>query len=150
MYIVFTQNSSKNSLVKDKIILLLRGLPGSGKTELAKALSEHGKYPFLSVDDYFTHPETGDYQFNYKINHLAYKSCEERTLKFAVEGVSKIIIHNTFTMAWEMEPYFKIASDYQYSIFVVTVENYHNGKNQHSISDEQIKKMSEKFNVKLL
>jgi uridine kinase len=137
-------------VVGNKIIILLRGLPGSGKTELAKALSEQGKYPVLSVDDYFTHPETGEYEFDYKSNHLAYKSCEERTLKYAESGLSKILVHNTFTMYWEMEPYFKIASDHNYSIFVVTVENYHNGNNKHNVSEEQLLKMSMKYKVKLM
>jgi len=137
-------------VVGNKIILLLRGLPGSGKSELAKVLAEKGKYPILSIDDFFTHPETDDYQFDYKANHLAYKSCEERTENLAKAGSEKIIVHNTFTMDWEMEPYFKIASSYDYSIFVVTVENYHKGKNKHNVSEEQLLKMSMKYKVKLM
>jgi predicted kinase len=134
----------------DKIILLLRGLPGSGKTELANLLSENGKYPILSIDDYFIQKETGEYKFDYKSNHLAYKNCEERTQYFAEMGALKIIIHNTFTMKWEMEPYFKIASKYQYAVFVVTVENYHGNKNKHDVNDIQLIKMSLKYKVKLM
>ena len=137
-------------MIKDKIILLLRGLPGSGKSSLAKLLSEYGKYPTLSVDDFFTDPVTGNYQFDYKSNYLAYKNCEERAAIYAKTNIEKIIIHNTFTMEWEMEPYFKIATEHGYSIVVATVENYHQGKNIHGISDEQIMKMSEKYKVKLV
>jgi predicted kinase len=136
-------------MVKDKIILLLRGLPGSGKSTLAKFLSEDGKYPVLSIDDFFTDSLTGNYEFDFKLNHLAYKKCEEQTKLFARTNIIKIIIHNTFTMDWEMEPYFKIANEHQYSIVVTTVENYHNSKNIHGISDEQIQKMSMKYKVKL-
>jgi predicted kinase len=136
-------------MIKDKIILLLRGLPGSGKSSLAKFLSEDGKYPILSIDDFFTDSITGNYDFDYKLNHLAYKNCEEKTKLHAKANIKKIIIHNTFTMDWEMEPYFKIANEYHYSIVVATVENYHNCKNTHGISDEQILKMSMKYKVKL-
>jgi hypothetical protein len=52
-------------------------------------------------------------------------------------------------MDWEMEPYFKLALEFTYTVFVITVENYHHSKNIHNISDEQIKKMAEKYRVKL-
>jgi hypothetical protein len=58
-------------------------------------------------------------------------------------------VHNTFTTEWELEPYFKLASSYNYLLFVVTVENYHEQKNVHEVSDEQLQKMAEKYKVKL-
>lgn len=133
-----------------KSIILLRGLPGSGKSTLAKVLSENGKYPITAIDDYFTDKITGEYKFEFQNNHLAYKQCEKQTISFAEQGVEKIIIDNTFTLDWEMEPYFKIAKEFDYTLFVVTVENYHQGKNTHQISDEQLKKMAEKYKVKLM
>ena len=135
---------NKNSLI------VLRGLPGSGKSTLAMVLSEDGKHPIFSVDDYFTNSETGEYIFDFKNNHLAYKLCEENTKLSMVNKLSKIIIHNTFTMDWELEPYFKLASEYNYAMFVVTVENYHQSGNAHEVSDEQLQKMAEKYKVKLI
>lgn len=135
---------NKNSLI------VLRGLPGSGKSTLAMVLSEDGKHPIFSVDDYFTNSETGEYIFDFKNNHLAYKLCEENTKLSMVNKLSKIIIHNTFTMDWELEPYFTLASEYNYSIFIVTVENYHQSGNAHEVSDEQLQKMAEKYKVKLI
>lgn len=131
-------------------IILLRGLPGSGKTTLARLLSENGKYPVTSIDSYFTNSETDEYVFNYKDNHLAYKHCEEQTRMHASQEVKKIFVDNTFTLEWEMEPYFKIAKEFKYKIFVLTVENRHNGKNTHNVSDEQVKKMAEKYKVILM
>lgn len=133
-----------------QVIILLRGLPGSGKSTLAKVLSEHGKYPITSIDDYFTDKVTGEYKFEFQNNHLAYKQCEELTASYAKQGAEKIIVDNTFTLAWEMEPYFKIAKENNYTLFVVTVEKHHEGKNIHHVSDEQLKKMAEKYKVKLL
>lgn len=136
-------------MVNQPALILLRGLPGSGKTTLAKLLTENGKYPCYSVDDYFTDPTTGEYCFEYQNNHLAYKQCEANTKTAMLKGFSKIIVHNTFTIDWELEAYFKMASEHNYTLFVATVENYHKHKNIHAISDEQIAKMAEKYKVTL-
>jgi predicted kinase len=130
-------------------LILLRGLPGSGKTSLAKELSENGKYPVYSVDDYFT-DENGEYKFEFDKNHLAYKHCEERTRTAMQNKLQKIFLDNTFTLEWEIETYFKLAKEFDYKVYVVTVENRHHGKNIHGIPDEHIRKMAEKYKVILL
>ena len=131
-------------------LIILRGLPGAGKTTLAKLLSENNKWPVYSIDSYFTDPVTNEYNFQFDKNHLAYKNCEEQT-KMAMENkTEKIFIDNVFSLDWEIEPYFKLASEYNYTVFVATVENYHSNKNKHNISDEQLQKMAAKYKVKLL
>ncbi len=135
----FTQNS----------LVLLRGLVGAGKSTLAQLLSENGKYPVFSVDDYFTNAITQEYSFDFSKNHLAYKYCENNTEEAMIKQNKKILVHNTFTIDWELEPYFKLAQKYQYQIFVVTVENYHQSGNIHQIPDDQILKMAQKYKVKL-
>jgi len=132
-----------------KTLLLLRGLPGSGKSTLAESLSEKGKYPVFSVDSYFTDVATGEYKFEFDKNHIAYKQCLDKTAEAMKNEEAKIIVDNTFTMDWEMEPYFKLASEFKYMLHVVTVENYHGSKNIHGISEEQLQKMAGKYKVKL-
>jgi predicted kinase len=129
-------------------LILLRGLPGAGKTTLAGVLSEQGKYPMFCVDDYFT-DTNGEYDFRFQENHLAYKLCEENSRNAMEAGVEKIIVHNTFTMEWEIEPYFKLASENKYRVHVLTVENRHSSKNTHDIPDEHIERMRAKFKVEL-
>jgi predicted kinase len=127
-------------------LIILRGLPGAGKSTLAHILSED-KWPVISIDDFFTDPETGDYRFDFKKNHEAYAQCEARTEEAMKQKREKIFLHNTFTLEWEMEPYFELASKYSYRIFVATVENRHGSGNIHGISEEQLKKMAEKYKV---
>lgn len=129
-------------------LIILRGLPGSGKSSLSKILSED-KWPVFSIDSYFTDPVTQEYAFQFDKNHLAYKNCELQTEKAMQQKIEKIFIDNTFTLEWEMEPYFKLASLYHYTVHVVTVENRHKGKNIHHIDDALIMKMAEKYKVVL-
>lgn len=136
-------------MMQQNALILLRGLPGSGKTTLAKLLSENNTYPVFSVDDYFTNEVTGEYIFNFQNNHLAYKQCEALTKDAMQQAIPKILVHNTFTLDWELEPYFKMSSQFNYKLFVVTVENYHGHQNVHEVSDEQLQKMAEKYKVKL-
>ena len=129
-------------------LIILRGLPGSGKTTLASVLSEEGTYPVFSVDDYFT-DENGHYEFRFQENHLAYKQCEEGVRTAMQQGAPKIILHNTFTIEWEMEPYFKLASEHDYRLHVLTVENRHGSGNVHDIPEEHIERMRAKYAVNL-
>ena len=130
-------------------LILLRGLPGSGKSTMASILSEDGKHPVFSVDDYFT-DKNGGYEFDHLKNHLAYDNCIQNTLDSIKKNVPKIFIDNTFTLDWELEPYFIMAKENNYRIFVCTVENYHGSENIHNISNEQLQKMATKYKIRLL
>jgi predicted kinase len=129
-------------------LILLRGLPGSGKSTLAQVLAED-KYPVYSIDDYFTDNVSLQYHFEFDKNHLAYKQCQDNAKNAMLLGVKKIFIDNTFTLEWEIEPYFKLAAENNYLVHVVTVEKHHSNNNIHQISDEQIKKMAAKYKVQL-
>ena len=137
----------KNGILTPALILL-RGLPGSGKSALAALLSENRKYPVHSIDQYFTDNE-GHYQFRFEENHVAYALCEKNTLQSLKSGIDKIFVDNTFTQEWELEPYLKMAADFNYYLFVVTVENRHGNKNIHQVTNEQLRKMAEKYKVVL-
>ncbi|MFL5753579.1 MAG: AAA family ATPase [Bacteroidia bacterium] len=131
-------------------LIVLRGLPGSGKSSLAELLSENGKYPVYSIDSFFTDPISGEYHFDFSRNHLAYKKCEEDVKNAMSLSLEKIFVDNTFTIEWELEPYFKLAAQFKYRLFVLTVENRHGNKNIHNISEEQLKKMADKYKVQLI
>jgi predicted kinase len=136
--------------MESKNLILLRGLPGAGKSSLANVLSEIGKYPVFAIDNYFTNKITGEYQFNFAENYIAYQQCENLCKQALAHGITKVFIDNTFTLDWELTPYFKLAAEFDYTLYVITVEKYHDNKNVHDISQEQLEKMAEKYKVKLL
>jgi len=121
-------------------------LPGSGKSTLAKVLSNGSTV--YSIDDYFT-DSAGRYNFRFEDNHLAYKQCENNVKDAMIRADEKIFLDNVFSIEWEIEPYFKLASEYGYQVHVVTVENRHHSSNIHGVSSEQLQKMAEKYKVVL-
>ena len=83
-------------------------------------------------------------------NYKAYALCEMNCTQAMMSGEAKVFIDNVFSLDWEIEPYIKLAKDYSYSLFVVTVEKMHDGENIHGVEMEQLQRMAEKYQVKLM
>ena len=125
-----------------KELYLLRGLPGSGKSTLAQSLG--GTH--LEADQYFT-DEDGTYKFDATKIKLAHGWCQLRTEHGMEDGVSKIIVSNTFTQEWEMQPYYDLAQKYGYRVYSLIVENRHGGVNEHGVPQETLDKMKKRFEI---
>lgn len=74
---------------------------------------------------------------------------DRKETKFDNMNNSKIFVANTFTQEWEMEEYFKLAEQYGYQVVSLIVENRHGNKNIHSVPDETLFKMKERFQIQL-
>ena len=137
-----------------KTIYLLRGLPGGGKSTLAKKLVGHD-FLVCEADKYFIDKETGDYNFDVTKLKDAHKYCQDLVETYMKDSLvneqfyREIAVSNTFTQEWEMKPYFELAKNYGYMVFCVIVENRHGGKNVHGVPDEKLQIMKERFEVKL-
>lgn len=127
-----------------KTLILVRGLPGSGKTTFANTI---GTGPVLSADDYFM--TNGKYEFNINLLGKAHENCLNRTEKWMQKGTNRIFVANTFTTKREMKPYFEIADKYGYMTFSVIVENRHGNKSVHNVAEETMDKMHERFDIQL-
>ena len=85
-------------------LVLVRGLPGSGKRTLANMLSMRA----LAADDYFM--VNDEYEFDGAKLAAAHEWCQKETLASLSKGDS-VAVANTFTMRWEMERYIQIAAE---------------------------------------
>lgn len=90
------------------VLILMRGLPGSGKSTRAKELLSSGPSGLiLSTDDYFFHGEV--YRYDPCLLGAAHEWNQRRAEDAMHDGRSPIIIDNTNIQAWEMKPYVKMA-----------------------------------------
>ena len=132
-------------------LILLRGLPGSGKTTLAKIilqLRSTDEPEVLSADDFFEDKE-GDYNFDPTKLKEAHNYCQFRCSERMRQQKAKIVVANTFTQEWEMDEYFKMAERYNYRVHTVVVENRHGNENIHGVPEDKLQQMKNRFQVKL-
>lgn len=132
----------------EKTLIILRGIPGCGKSTIAELLSENGKYPIACADDY--HMVNGEYIWkaeNIKASHAA---CQDKVAMEMILGTPKIFVANTNTTESEMEPYFILAKEFNYKVVTLIVENRHGNSNVHNVPQETIKKMTNRFEIKLI
>jgi predicted kinase len=126
-----------------KQLILLRGLPGSGKSTFAKTLG--GIH--IEADQYFM--QDGEYKFDASKLKQAHNWCKLRVEHSMEDGVDKITVSNTFTQEWEMDAYFELAEKYGYQTSCLIVENRHDSKNIHGCPDDKIEQMRNRFEIKL-
>ena len=125
-----------------KTLYIVRGLPGSGKSSLAKKVTEI----VYSADDFFTNKK-GEYNFNVKLLGKAHEWCWGKVRDAMYLGVEAVAVANTFTQAWEAEKYYQIAEEYGYSVFVIECQNDYG--NVHDVPQESIDAMTERWEKSL-
>ena len=127
-----------------KELFLLRGLPGSGKSTLAELLS--GVH-IIEADQYFTY--NGKYEFDATKLKEAHAWCQNGVKVYMQNKSKRIVVSNTFTQEWEMQPYFDLAKEYGYRVYSLIVENRHGGVNEHGVPEEKLVQMKDRFEIKL-
>jgi predicted kinase len=126
-----------------KELFLLRGLPGAGKSTLAKSLG--GSH--MEADKYFM--DEGEYKFDPSKTRDAHAWCQNAAKVWMANNTEKIVVSNTFTQEWEMEYYYDLAEEYGYRVYSLIVENRHSGVNSHGVPEEKLVQMKNRFEISL-
>ena len=133
-------------------LILLRGLPGSGKSTLGEIIlhsfKSNNEKMVISADDFFI-DTNGNYNFDGSKLKEAHNDCLLRCVDRMKNEIVKIVVANTFTQEWEMEKYFEIAERYKYRVHTLVVENRHGGENIHGVPEDKLQQMKDRFQIKL-
>ncbi len=125
-------------MFKFRTLVLMRGIPGSGKSTIARSLAgvhddhivKDGKHRYqygsigamgavLSTDFYFM--DSGEYVFNPAKLGEYHGQNQAACADLMVDGEPVIVIDNTNTQIWEMAPYVEMAKDNGYKVVVVSI-----------------------------
>jgi predicted kinase len=127
-------------------LVVLRGLPGSGKSTVAKQLGGL----VCSADDYFM--RDGEYKFDPFLLGKAHKDCRDTVELAMYNDHQLIVLDNTNTQKWEYEAYLDLAKIYGYEVEIKVVgglsdsdvEVYH-ARQTHGVPLKSLRKMAARF-----
>ena len=122
-------------------LLLIRGLPGSGKTTMARKFAEAG-YVHCEADQYFE--VGGEYRFDPAKLRAAHDDCLRRAIA-AMDAGHSVVVANTFTRRWEMELYLRAAK--RRGINVRIIEATGNWPNVHGVPEDAIERMRARWEL---
>jgi len=118
-------------------LFIIRGLPGSGKTTLAREINAMCHY---EADMWFERFNGGKFDAS-KLKE-AHAWCLEQTHD-ALANYHDVVVANTFTRHWEYAPYLESAAKYNCQVFILIANG--NFKSVHDVSQATIDAMRARF-----
>ena len=103
----------------NRVLLIIRGLPGSGKSFIANKLHADKTSNWFEADFYFS--KDGDYRFDSTNLDIAHRECYDGVERAMRNGVKRIIMSNTSITRKEYMKYIHLAQSYSYAVQVCDV-----------------------------
>lgn len=117
-------------------LVIIRGLPGSGKSTMASVLKLLG-YKHFEADMFFVGKD-GVYRHDSARIKDAHAWCQSEVRGALMKG-QRVVVCNTFTQPWEMQPYFNMR------VSVQIFEAGGNWINQHGVPMDKVSAMRDRW-----
>jgi predicted kinase len=125
-------------------LIIMRGLPGSGKTRKAKEIAAITGALICSADDFFVGPD-GVYRYDRTKQGLAHVVCQRTCEYWMQKCFSPVIVDNTNTKKSAFQPYVSLAERYGYEVEFVEIKcetRIAAARNQHGVPVDVVEKMA--------
>lgn len=124
-------------------LILIRGVPGSGKSTTAQDIS--GRYGHIWIEaDHFYEREYGSYAWSPERRKLAHAWCELMIRQHTEEGDS-VVVSNTFSKMKEMLPYIELAESNGISWCVIECTGEY--QNVHGVPQDKVQEMRNHWEI---
>jgi len=120
-----------------KTLILIRGIPGSGKSLLASYLSALFEASHHEADQFFEGPK--GYNFDASFLALAHEYCQAQTKLAMNLELPVVIVANTFSRQWEWQTYEAYAELKGYNLIII--ETSYPGKSVHDVPSYTVANM---------
>ena len=119
-------------------LTLIRGLPGSGKSTMARKIALETGALHVEADMWFNYSE----KWRNESVKMAHAICQEQAHKSLYYG-RDVVVSNTFTQQWEMQPYLDMARQYGAQVEIITATGDYGSI--HNVPAEAIQAMRERW-----
>ena len=123
-----------------KRVLILRGIPGCGKSTYAKTVPGA---VIVSTDDFFTDAEGKYERIDEKLNE-AHTDCLKRFLRALEQGHDTVVVDNTSINPVDIAPYYAVAQVFGYAPEVITFDcpaSIAGPRNLHRVPQEHVQQL---------
>ena len=121
-------------------LIIVRGIPGSGKSTIARRYEAAG-FVHVESDMYFM--RDGEYKFDATKLHTAHQWCQNE-VQAHLEAGQEVVVSNTFTRLWEMEKYLEMAERLNIED-VKVLKVVGDWGSVHGVPEEALKRMNDRW-----
>ncbi|CAH1249594.1 CNP [Branchiostoma lanceolatum] len=136
-----------------RTMFIMRGLPGCGKSSLAKQIADaYGNTVVCSADSF--RYVNGVYVFDRNKLQESHEKCRELARLSADSSINVLIVDNTNIRVWEFKYYLEIARRRQYTVVLVEPRTPWKWdvrelgkKNSHDVPERKIREMAGRYEI---